>query len=256
MEGASPKLPAVDAAELERLAEHEEWYWWHRGRERIVHRVLERWAPPQPRILDVGCGTGHTTASLRRFGPVIGVDPGPEALRRARQRKLEVARASAAPLPVRADCFDVVVALDVLEHLDDDLAAAREIRAALAPGGILVATVPAYAFLWSGHDVALGHKRRYRRGPLAAVLRRAGFEIERCSYVMSAILPAAALVRLAGRLRPRRAAAEKSGYLPVPRFANELLTRVVGFEGRLVRHLVLPFGLSVLAVARRPLAGR
>ncbi len=242
----------MEAAEHDRLAEHEEWYWWHRARERIVHRVLERWAPPRPRILDVGCGTGLTTASLRRFGPVVGVDLGPEALRRARQRSLPVARSCADPLPVPSQHFDVVVALDVLEHLDDDVAAAREILRALVPGGLLVATVPAYAFLWSSHDVALGHKRRYRRGQLRDVLLRAGFALERCSYVMSAILPAAALLRLAERLRPARQEPARSGYVPVPRMVNEVLTRVVGFDGRLVQRAVLPFGLSVLAVARRP----
>ncbi|MDJ0851485.1 MAG: class I SAM-dependent methyltransferase [Myxococcota bacterium] len=242
----------MEAAEHTRLAEHEEWYWWHRARERIVHRALERWAPPDPRILDVGCGTGHTTASLRRFGPVVGVDLGSEALRRARERSLPVARSSASPLPVPSQRFDVVVALDVLEHLDDDVGAAREILRSLAPGGLLVATVPAYAFLWSSHDVALGHRRRYRRAALARVLREAGFAIERCSYVMSAILPVAALLRLAERLRPPRHESAQSGYVPVPRWVNELLTAVVGFDGRIVQHAVLPFGLSVLAVARRP----
>jgi len=245
----------VDAAEHQRLSEHEEWYWWHRARERIVHRALERWAPQRPRILDVGCGTGHTTASLRRFGPVVGIDLGAAALAVARGRNLDVARSSASRLPVPRACFDVAVALDVLEHLDDDAAAAREIFASLKPGGILVATVPAYASLWSQHDVALGHRRRYRRPQLRRLLEAAGFALERCSYAMSAPLPAAALVRLAERLRPASPAPATSGYLPVPRPLNELLTRVAGVDGWLIQRLALPFGLSVLAVARRPRSG-
>jgi len=242
----------MDAAEHARLAEHEEWYWWHRARERIVHRAVERWASDRPQILDVGCGTGHTSAGLRRFGPVVGVDLGRAALARARQRGVVVARSEASPLPVRPASFDLVVALDVLEHLEDDLAAAREIHTALAPGGLLIATVPAYRFLWSSHDVALGHRRRYRRRQLRDVLRRAGFHIERCSYVMSSVLPVAAALRLLDRVRPEAREEEaRSSYVPVPTAVNELLTRVVGFEGRLARHMVLPFGLSVLAVARR-----
>jgi SAM-dependent methyltransferase len=239
----------VDASEHDRLAEHEEWYWWHRSRQRIVHSAIEHWAPPHPRILDVGCGTGHTTASLQRFGPVLGVDMGNAALLHAQARKVDVARSSAARLPVAHGSIDLVVALDVLEHLDDDGAAAREMLESLAPGGLLVATVPAYASLWSSHDVALGHRRRYRRRQLRELLESAGFEIERCSYVMWAPLPFAAALRLAERFAPKPAT---SGYVPVPRLLNELLTRIVGLDARLIRWGVLPFGLSVLAVARRP----
>jgi SAM-dependent methyltransferase len=245
----------VDAAEHQRLAEHEEWYWWHRARERIVHHALERFAAPHPRILDVGCGTGHTTASLRRFGPVVGVDLGAAALAVAKTRNLDVARSSASRLPVPRACFDVAVALDVLEHLDDDAAAAREIFASLVPGGILVATVPAYASLWSQHDVALGHRRRYRRPELRRLLEGAGFALERCSYAMSLPLPVAAVARLAERLQPASREPATSRYLPVPRPVNDLLTCVGGFEGRLIQRMALPFGLSVLAVARKPRDG-
>jgi SAM-dependent methyltransferase len=242
----------VDPAEHERLALHEEWYWWHQARERIVQRLLERFAPERPRLLDVGCGTGHTSASLRRFGPVIGVDLGAAALVRARARGLPVARARAGALPVPPGSFDVVVALDVLEHLEDDGAAAREIFAALAPGGLLLATVPAYASLWSRHDEALGHRRRYRRRELADLLHQAGFAIVRCSYAFCAILPAAAALRLAERLRREPDAPAASGYVPLPRPLNALLARLCGLEGLVLQRAALPFGLSVLALARRP----
>jgi SAM-dependent methyltransferase len=233
-----------------RLAEHEEWYWWHRGRERIVHQLLRRCAPPGARILDVGCGTGATTASLRRLGSVAALDVGAEAVRRARARGLAVARSSLAALPVRSGGFDVVVALDVLEHLDDDLAAAREIRRALAPGGLLLATVPAYPLLWSDHDVALGHRRRYVRGQLEALLAAADLRVERCSYVMASILPAAVLVRLLRRALRR--GPPQSGYVRVPAGLNALLTGLLGLEGRWLRFANLPFGLSLVALARRP----
>ena len=242
----------MDTREYTRLAEHEEWYWWHRARETIVRRVLQRQALAHARILDVGCGTGATTASLRSFGSVLGLDVGREALTRARERNLPVARSSVARLPVPPGAFDVVVALDLLEHLDDDVAAAGEIRAALAPGGLLLATVPAYSFLWSSHDIALEHRRRYTRRRLRGVLERAGFEVELCSYMMSAILPAAVAVRLAERLRPGTRPPAESGYLPLPSFLNSLLTHLVGLDGYLVRWVNLPFGLSVLALARRP----
>ena len=174
---------------------------------------------------------------------------GSTALRRAQARNVDVARSSATRLPVAHESVDLVVALAVLEHLDDDVAAAREILASLAPGGLLEATVPADPSLWSSHDVALGHRRRYRRRQLRELLESTGFRIERCSYVMWAPLPFAAALRLAERFAPKPAV---SGYIRVPRPLNELLTWIVGFDARLVRWGTLPFGLSVLAVARRP----
>ncbi len=242
----------MDAHEYDRLAEYEEWYWWHRARQTIVQTLLRRHAPPHARILDVGCGTGATTRSLTEFGNVVGLDVGMDALRYAQRRGVPVAASVAAPLAVRSEAVDVVVALDVLEHLPDDHAAAEEIWRVLTPGGIVLVTVPAYQFLWSGHDVALGHQRRYRRRQLREVLRAGGFEIELCSYVMASVFPPAAVVRLADRLMPRERAMQESGYVATPPVVNSIMSHVVGFEGRLVQHVNLPFGLSVVAVARRP----
>jgi SAM-dependent methyltransferase len=241
----------VETEELERMAGFEEWYWWHRGRQTIVRRILQRYAPPRARILDVGCGTGATTSQLSDFGHVSGIDMGPAALRHARARGLAVARASAEKLPVREAALDVVVALDVIEHLDDDRLALREILRVLRPGGILLATVPAYSFLWSSHDEALGHRRRYLRPQLRERVRSAGFEITLCSYLMGSILPIAIAVRLAERVM-RRDSPAKSGYPILPRPLNDLLARVVGLGGILAPIVSLPFGLSIMVVARRP----
>ena len=241
----------MKAEELERLASFEEWYWWHRGRRNMVCRILQRYAPPNARILDVGCGAGATTEALRRFGDVSGLDMGLAGLRHAKARGLAVACGSALNLPAGDACFDVVVALDVLEHLDDDGRALGEIWRVLRPGGILLATVPAYAFLWSSHDEALGHRRRYRLPQLRERIAAAGFQIALCSYVMAAVLPVAIVVRLAERLRPRQGPRE-SGYYILPRPLNDLLAFVAGLGGWLVHLIVLPFGLSIVAVARRP----
>ena len=241
----------MDTHEHRRMAEHEEWYWWHLARESIVRRMIKRFGPDSPRILDVGCGTGATTASLLPFGPVLGLDIGDTALRLARERNVTVTRANAVDLPVRNESFDIVVALDVLEHLDDDVAAVRSIRNALEPGGILVATVPAYECLWSPHDEAVGHKRRYVRSRLERSLVAGGLQVEVCTYVMAAILPLAAAFRLAGRILPHNAGPSESDYPAMPAFLNTLLTHITSFDGRLIEWFNLPFGLTVLAVARR-----
>jgi SAM-dependent methyltransferase len=243
----------MDPREHERLARFEEWYWWHRGRQAIVRRILARYAPAGARILDVGCGTGATTLALRRFGSVVGLDLGRRALEVARARGLAVAQASAVRLPAAEGAFDLVLALDVLEHLDDDVAAACEMRRALRPGGHLVATVPAYPFLWSAHDEALAHRRRYLRRQLVETLERAGFEIALCSYVMGSILPAAIAVRLYERW-VRRPARRESGYVIVPAPVNALLAWITGAGSLLLPWVRLPFGLTIAAVARRPVA--
>ncbi len=243
----------MDSEELERMAGFEEWYWWHRARRTIVRRILKRYAPPRARILDVGCGTGATTASLSAFGNVSGIDMGPAALRHARARGLSVARGSAEQLPVRTAALDVLVSLDVIEHLDDDRRALREMLRVLRPGGILLATVPAYAFLWSGHDEAIGHRRRYLRPQLRERVAEAGFEIALCSYIMGSILPIAIVVRLAERLWGRRGPA-RSDYPALPRALNAMLARITGLGGQLAPIVSLPFGLSSMVVARRPAA--
>jgi SAM-dependent methyltransferase len=244
----------MQASEIERLAHFEEWYWWHRARQAIVTRLLKRYGRgAEDRVLDVGCGAGATTIALRSSGRVLGVDFGPEAVSAARGRGLEVARMEAGGLAVQDGAFDVAVALDVLEHLDDDGAAARELHRALRPGGRLLVTVPAYQWLWSSHDEALGHRRRYRRGQLRAVLEAAGFDVALCAYVMTAALPPAVLIRMLerARSRPRSTPDSESGYVRIPGFLNTLLTRIVGFDGVLVGRVPLPFGLSVVAVARK-----
>ena len=131
--------------------------------------------------------------------------------------------------------------------------AVGEIARVLRPGGYLVAWVPAYEFLWSEHDDAVGHRRRYVRGGLERVLEGAGLHVERCAYTMTAVLPAAVGMRLARRLLPRRRALPRKDHVGLPQPVNSLLAHVVGFGGALYGRVPAPFGLSILAVARRPL---
>src|SRR5262245_33534027 len=244
----------MDAAEIARLARYEDWYWWHRARRSIIEVLLRNaLSGTDNRILDVGAGTGATSLALRKFGTVLGIDLSAEAMEIARDRGLAVARMDATALAVPSATFVVVVALDVLEHLEDDAALMHELVRVLKPGGVLLVTVPAYKWLWSSHDVANHHWRRYTRRSLRHVLEGGGLHIEICSYVMlSMLLPAAAyrlMERLPGRSRPDEDAEVHFTQVPAP--LNEALAHVASWGGHLAGHLWLPFGLSIAAVARR-----
>ena len=237
------------------LYELEERYWWFVGRRRIVAALLESIDPPgapRLRVLDVGCGTGGNFALLDRWGEVAGVDDSAEALRFCVQRgRRSVLQASAGRLPFAAESLDLITALDVLEHLQDDRGALAEFRRVLRPGGHLVLTVPAYRFIWSEHDEALHHKRRYVRSEVRRKVAAAGFAIRRASYAISAILPVAVVFRIAQGLRPSRGDRPKTGYISLPGPANRLLAGYLALEARWLRRGSLPAGLSIVCVARR-----
>lgn len=237
--------------EVRQLAHTEESYWWHRGRQRIVRRLVDRNVPPGARILDIGCGPGGTTLSYALGRWVVAVDSSPESLRLADERGLTAAAMDATRLAVRSGAFDAVVALDILEHVGDDRQLLREAYRVLRPGGVLVATVPAYQFLWSAHDDAVGHLRRYTKRPLLRMVRETGFEITLGEYAMSSILPAAMMVRLAERLRPRRGE-PVAKFTPLPRVVSAILERLVGLGPAPLPFVTIPFGLSIVVVARRP----
>lgn len=241
------------ADEVRQLAHTEESYWWHRGRQRIVKRVLARYVAPGSRILDVGCGPGGTTEAYTGDNHVLAVDASPESVRHAHERGLAVASMDAAHLGVRPGACDAVVSLDLIEHVADDVGALREMYETLRPGGVLIVTVPAYQFLWSAHDDAVGHLRRYTRGGLLRVAREAGFEVVLGAYAMSSILPAAMAVRLAERLRPRRGE-PAARFIRLPGAVNGALERIIGLGPMPLRFVPIPFGLSIVLVARRPVA--
>jgi SAM-dependent methyltransferase len=236
--------------EVRLLAKAEESFWWHRGRQRIVRRLLDRFVSPGARVLDIGCGPGGTTLAYAPGRDVLATDSSPESLRWARQRGLTVAAMDASRLAVAPQSVDAVVALDILEHVHDDAAVVREAYRTLRPGGVLVLTVPAYQFLWSNHDEAVGHLRRYTRRPLVKMVQESGFQITVGEYTMAAILPAAIVVRLAERLRPP-VAEPKAKFTPLPRLVNAVLERIVGLGPIPVPLVPVPFGLSIVIVGRR-----
>jgi SAM-dependent methyltransferase len=239
-------LSAMTENELAAMIAADERHWWYRGRRRVLDAVIAGLSmPSRPRVLDAGCGSGRTLDDLARYGNVSGVDLSPVAARAARRRGHEALVAPVESLPHADATFDLVTCLDVIEHTPDDRRSLRELRRVTKPGGRLVVTVPAHPALWSAHDEANLHFRRYTRRALGDVARAAGWDVERESYFNAAVLGAAAVVRL-GR---RRASARRSELEMTPRGLDGILELPLRAEAALLRRGGrVPAGLSLLAV--------
>lgn len=239
----------MDPAYVATHMEEDRLHWWFRGRLAVILASLRSALPPRPvRLLDLGCGTGNVLAALGQFGDAVGMETHPDLVAAARAAGLDV-RVGRLPddLVVPPGWAEVVLLLDVLEHLDDDAAALGTARRALREGGLLVATVPAYQWLWSAHDVALGHRRRYTAGGLHRLVETAGFSVVRLSYFNTLLFPAVALTRA---WRRWRGDTRHDLRRPAPAL-NRALERLFALERHIVPRCALPFGGSLLLLARR-----
>jgi SAM-dependent methyltransferase len=230
----------VEGAEVRRLTEVEDRHWWYRERRHLLARALRGTTPGT--ALDVGAAGGGNTRVLVEHGwRAAALEYGPEGAQVCAERGLPVLRGDATRLPVAPGSLDLVVAFDVLEHLDDDKAAATGVFDALRPGGTFLVAVPCDRRLWSQHDVAVGHVRRYERAELVDLLEGAGFDIEDLGSWMVLLRPAVAL---------RRRSSSGSDLDDPPGWLNRSLHAVVALE-RWLPVGGLP-GVSLLARARRP----
>jgi SAM-dependent methyltransferase len=230
----------------------EDRHWWYVGRRAVVEAALDRAGLPRSvRVLDAGCGGGGNLASLARYGPVTGLEPSTEAASRARARGLgDVVEGTLEQLPFEDGSFDLAVALDVIEHLDDDVAGLVEVRRVVAPGGLLLVTVPAYPRLWSRHDDVNEHRRRYVRRTLLSSALAAGWQPVRTSHFNFLLLPLAGGSRLLERARGSEP--EASDFERTPPWLDGPLQLPMRLEARLIRAGVsLPAGLSLLGLFGR-----
>jgi SAM-dependent methyltransferase len=227
-------------------------HWWYRGRRNVLERVIGRLQLPDgARILDAGCGSGRNMVELMRYGTVTGVELSSTSAALARARAAgEVIEGSVLEMPFASASFDLAVSLDVIEHLADDLAALRELRRVVAPGGSLLITVPAYQWLWSGHDVINHHHRRYTSRSLLRVAEQAGWESVRTTYFNALLLPVAIVLRVLDRLSTKTTESSLDLWVP-PEPANWLLERPLRIEAEIIgRGGRIPAGLSLLALFR------
>jgi SAM-dependent methyltransferase len=230
----------------------EDRHWWYRGRRSVLDGVIaEMRLPARAEILDAGCGSGRNMIDLARHGTVTGVELSQTSVELARKREAgEVIEGSVLEMPFEAGRFDLAASLDVIEHLEDDLAALRELRRVVKPGGTLLVTVPAYQWLWSGHDVVNHHYRRYTRRTLQRVGEQAGWQQARTTYFNSLLLPAAILLRVLDRFNRKTTESSLDLWVP-PEPLNWLLERPLALEAAMIgRGGRIPAGLSLLAVFR------
>ncbi|MGC9329031.1 MAG: class I SAM-dependent DNA methyltransferase, partial [Candidatus Hinthialibacter sp.] len=207
----------------------------------------------KPRILEFGCGTGLTLAALSPDAEVFGMDASPKALEYCRKRELTRLHLidTNKPLPEANpfhESFDLILLLDVLEHLDDEIAVLQSLRSWLRPGGALIAAVPAFSWLWSGEDAVSHHRRRYTQKSLRRTLHSAGFRTIRDTYFNFFLFPLQAGVIFANRIfRPRTL--HQSNLTPLPFGLNSLLTCIMASERHVLKYVNLPVGGSVLSIA-------
>jgi len=228
-------------------------HWWFVGRRAVINALLDGIAlPTSGEILEAGCGTGGNLASLARRGRIAAFEPHIDALAFARAKHPEIEILEAAlprPLPYEPGSFDLVAALDVLEHVDDDLDAARALAGLVRPEGWLLVTVPAHQALWGSHDRRLHHVRRYGRGQLLSLFDGSGLDLVRWTSFNMLLAPVAALYRVAERALGLDLGNQES--LPPP-VLNAVLARTFALESALLRRrLPVPFGLSYAAIFKR-----
>lgn len=241
------------AAEYESL---EQWHWWFQGRQKILEKVLteELRGRGASLIASLGCGPAEGLKWLEPFvdagGKVVGVDIEPLHARAVSPR-IEYVIGSLESLPIESSSFDAVLALDVLEHLDDDAAGLREAMRLVKPGGLLLATVPALPSLWGGQDVVSHHRRRYTKKTLKQLFGRSGLQQPRVTYFNTFLFPAVAAVRWTRRA-VGTADRQRSDFDDArPGFVNDLLTSVFSAEQHVAPKVTLPIGVSLLATLRK-----
>ncbi len=252
--GLARGAEGFDPAHFTELARLEAGNFWFRARNRLIVWALQRYFPDARNFLEVGCGTGFVLAGVAAAKPALrltGSEAATEGLAFAARRAAtaELVQMDAKHIPFR-DEFDVAGAFDVVEHIEDDRAVLGELRAALAPGGGLLLTVPQHPALWSEFDVRAGHVRRYRRAELRARLEDAGLEVVRMTSFVSLLLPFMFLSRVSRRAPD--AQYDPLAELRIAPWLNRALEAVLGVERTLIRAGVsFPAGGSLLAIARK-----
>lgn len=241
----------MDKALYKLFYEIEDTHWWFVATRTYAISLFTKYCrTDQLKILDAGCGTGGTMQVLKNYGEVHGIDIEQEAIGYCRKRGLQnVQRGSVTAMPYKHSTFDVVMALDVIEHIEDDIQALSEIARVLVPSGILIALVPAFQWLWSSHDTLNHHYHRYTKDEIIRRMEQAGFMVLQAHYFgFSTFLPlfVKSLLERINFASPRFNVAK-----PLPSIVNKILLKIYQADLVVSERFPLPCGTSILIVARK-----
>lgn len=231
------------------MVEMERNHWWYKGRREIITNILKSYLRPNMQILDAGCGAGGMMECLSKYGQVTGIDVSKEMVEHCRNIGLSATCDSILKLPFQDHFFDLVLCLDVLEHLPDEMTALEELKRVIKPEGVLVLSVPAFSWLWSDHDNLNNHYRRYNAGELVEIIKKSNLSLKRSTYFNAFLLPLIWLVRKFGRrifdYQQRTDFEMGSGML------NNLFYNILRLEQFVLSYLNLPVGVSQIVIAKR-----
>lgn len=242
----------MESSEYEQMYRLEDRHWYFAGKRGLVVSLLGTYLSKlNPLVLDAGCGTGRTLAELALRYDVVGMEPFAGALSfAARRGRTRLVQGSLEQAPFVDGAFDAVTALDVLEHCDDDRKALCEISRILTAEGLLIITVPAFKWLWSAHDEALHHRRRYTKAGLLLLLEQCGFVVSKISYFNFFMFPVVAITRLVGKVLNRAALGADTDSMP-SQLLNSSMNSLQRLERTIIGFSGFPFGVSLVCVARK-----
>jgi len=234
------------------LYQTEDTHWWHKAKRIIVTSLIRAHAPTNnPVILDVGCGTGKNLEEFKSLGRVVGIDLSQTAVDYCKKRGINsVVRGSVEKLPFSANKIDIVTALDVIEHVDEQKSLS-EVARVLKPGGVLICTVPAFTWLWSEWDVALHHKKRYTSSETISVIEKNGMKVVRWTYLYSFLVVPVFFIRNIKKIFRNKSQEYTSDFNLNNPIINSVLFLLARLEHLIITMYHIPFGTSVLCVAKK-----
>lgn len=245
----------MEKAEYSKSYEFEENNWYFVSRQNFFFTLLKRYMyVPKKRlnILDIGSGTGAILKRLENYGKVIGIDNSKEAVSFCKKRGLNCLYSPAEKIPFKKEKFDLITLFGIIEHIRDEKKVLKEVHRVCKNGGTIMIEVPAYPFLWSEHDIALHHFRRYTTKKLRFKLKEGGFKVEKITYIYSFIFPAVVIMRLLRKIfMSSKEKAASDPFEKIPRFIACLLYKLAEKEASLIKKMNLPFGVSIVCIAKK-----